>query len=132
MKEQLDALTKEIIGSAIDVHRVLGPGLLESSYEACFACELLERRLSFERQKEMPIVYKGRSLSCGYRIDFLVERLIVVELKAVEQLDPVHTAQVISYLRLSGCSVGLLINFNVKWLRNGGIKRIVSGFEDDR
>jgi GxxExxY protein len=84
--------------------------------------------IGFEREKELPLIYRGRRLECGYRIDFLVESVIVVELKAVERLEPVHAAQVISYLRLSRLRVGLLINFNVKWLRLGGLKRIVSGY----
>ena len=128
MKNQLDALTEQIIAAAIDVHRELGPGMLESGYDAAMAFELLERGLAFERQKALPVTYRGHRLECGYRIDFLVAGVVIVELKAVERLEPVHIAQVISYLRLSGCSVGLLINFNVKWLRDGGLKRIVNGF----
>jgi len=128
MRDFLDSLTEQIIGAAIHVHRELGPGLLESSYKACMAFELVERGIGFEREKELPVVYCGRRLECGYRIDLLVENVIVVELKAVERLEPVHAAQVISYLRLSRLRVGLLINFNVKWLRLGGLKRIVSGY----
>jgi len=128
VRDPLDDLTGQIIGAAIDVHRELGPGLLESAYDACLAFELAERRLRYERQKALPIIYRGNCLDCGYRIDFLVENLVVVELKAVERLEPVHTAQVISYLRLSGLRVGLLINFHVKWLRAGGLKRLVNGF----
>ena len=90
--------------------------------------EFVARRLKYEHQKALPVIYRGHRLDCGYRIDFLVEGLVVVELKAVERLEPVHTAQVISYLRLSGLRVGLLINFHVKWLRAGGLKRIVNGF----
>ena len=130
MKDRLDALTERIIGAAIAVHRELGPGLLESSYEACLTFELIERGLGFERQKVLPLTYRGRTLDCGYRIDLLVENEIVVEVKSVERLEPVHTAQVLSYLRLSGCKVGLLINFNVKWLADHGIKRLVNGFSD--
>jgi GxxExxY protein len=128
MKEKLDALTEQIIGAAIDVHRELGPGLLESTYDVALAFELVERHLAFERQKELPVVYRGHRLECGYRIDFLVEGLIVIELKAVDRLERVHTAQVITYLRLSRRQVGLLINFNVKWLQDGGLRRIVNGF----
>jgi GxxExxY protein len=128
MRDPLDDLTEQIIGAAICVHRELGPGLLESAYDACMAFEFAERRLSYERQKALPVVYRGHFVDCGYRIDFLIEDLVVVELKAVERLEPVHTAQVISYLRLSGLRVGLLINFHVKWLRAGGLKRIVNGF----
>lgn len=130
MKDELDALTEQIIGAAIDVHRELGPGLLESSYEAALAFELVDRGLAFERQKGLPVVYKGNRLDCGYRIDFLVAGAVIVELKAVERLEAVHSAQVLSYLRLSGCTVGLLLNFNVKWLRDGGLRRLVNGFPD--
>lgn len=128
MRDPLDSLTEQIIGAAIGVHRELGPGLLESTYDACLAFEFVERGLRFERERALPVSYHGHQLECGYRIDFLVESLVVVELKAVERLEPVHIAQVISYLRLSHLRVGLLINFNVKWLRDGGLKRIVNGF----
>jgi len=128
MKDRLDALTQQIIGAAIAVHRELGPGLLESSYEACLTFELVERRLRFERQKPLPLVYRGRTLDCGYRIDLLVEEEVVVEVKSVERLEPIHNAQVLSYLRLSSRKVGLLINFNVKWLADRGIRRVVNGF----
>ena len=128
MRDPLDDLTEQIIGAAIGVHRELGPGLLESAYDACMAFELAERRLKYEHQKALPVSYRGHRLNCGYRIDLLVEDLVVVELKAVERFEPVHTAQVISYLRLSRLRVGLLVNFHVKWLRAGGLKRIVSGF----
>ena len=128
MKERLDALTDRIIGAAIAVHKKLGPGLLESSYEACLAFEFIERGIGFERQKPLPIVYRGHPLDCGYRIDFLVEEQVVVEVKAIERFEPVHTAQVLSYLRLSGCKVGLLLNFNVKWLSAQGLKRLANGF----
>lgn len=128
MKDRLDAFTEQIIGAAIAVHRELGPGLLESIYEACLTFELVERGLRFERQKALPLVYRGRTLDCGYRIDLLVEDEIVVEVKSVGRLEPVHTTQILSYLRLSCCKVGLLINFNVKWLADHGIKRVVNGF----
>jgi GxxExxY protein len=128
MTEPLDALTNHIIGAAINVHRELGPGLLESAYQACLGFELIARGINFERQKALPLVYRGRTLNCGYRMDFLVEGRVVVEVKSADRLEPVHTAQVISYLRLSGCQVGLLLNFNVKWLTDQGLKRIVNGF----
>jgi GxxExxY protein len=118
-------LTKAIIGGAIAVHRELGPGLLESAYEACLVFELLDRRLSVERQKPMPVIYRGVTVDCGYRIDLLVDGSIIVELKAVERLEPIHEAQVLSYLKLSGCKIGLLINFNVRTLRQG-IRRLVN------
>jgi GxxExxY protein len=130
MRDPLDDPTEQIIGAAIGVHRELGPGLLESAYDACMAFEFAERRLKYERQKALPVIYRGHRVDCGYRIDFLIEGLVVVELKAVERLEPVHTGQVISYLRLSGLRVGLLINFHVKWLRAGGLKRIVNGFRE--
>lgn len=117
-------LTREIIGAAIEVHRALGPGLLESAYEACLAFELAERGLRIERQKALPVVYKGLDLDAGYRLDLLVEDKVIVELKAVEAVNAVHEAQMLSYLRLSGCKIGLLINFNVKLLKNG-IRRFV-------
>src|SRR3989304_9511334 len=117
-------LTHGIIGAAIEVHRLLGPGLLESAYEECLARELTLRGLQFERQKPIPVVYKDVKLECGYRIDLLVEGRIVVELKAVEALGPIHEASILTYLRLSGCSLGLLINFNVPVLKDG-IRRYI-------
>lgn len=128
-KDRLNGITETIIGSAIAVHRELGPGLLESAYEACLAHELVERGLNVERQKALPVSYRGVRVDCGYRIDLLVEGCVVVELKAVDSLQAIHTAQVLSYLKLSGCSVGLLINFHVPMLRDG-IRRIVSGLEE--
>ena len=128
MGRSVNDVTKEIIGGAIRVHRELGPGLLESAYDACMAFELLDRGLEFERQKPMPVIYRGIRVECGYRIDFFVERTVIVELKAVERFDPVHTAQLISYLRLSRARFGLLLNFHVKRLTEGGVKRIVHGF----
>ncbi|MBN2563387.1 MAG: GxxExxY protein [Phycisphaerae bacterium] len=125
MREGVNAITEVIIGAAIAVHRALGPGLLESAYEACLAYELAERGVAIERQKGLPAKYRGVKVDCGYRIDLLVEGLVVVELKAVEKLDPIHEAQLLSYLRLSGCPVGLLINFNVKMLKKG-IRRMVN------
>ena len=121
----MNEITKEIIGSAIAVHRALGPGLLESAYEACLAYELGERGLTMERQKGLPVTYRGVSVDCGYRIDLLVDGLVVVGLKAVEKLDPIHEAQLLSYLKLSGCRVGLLISFNVRMLKQG-IRRMVN------
>jgi len=123
-KEILNQISEKIIGAAINVHRELGPGLLESTYEICLAYELAEIGLSVERQKSLPVLYKKVRLDCGYRLDLLVEKKIVVELKSVEKIEPVHVAQVLSYLKLSGCNVGLLINFNVKILKYG-IKRLV-------
>ncbi len=112
-------LTHAIIGAAIEVHRQLGPGLLESAYEECLAREFVLRGIAFERQKPAPVVYKDVKLECGYRMDFLVAGRIVVELKAVEALAPIHEAIVLTYLRLSGSELGLLINFNVPMLKDG-------------
>lgn len=126
---RLNALTERIIGACIEVHRHLGPGLLESAYEECLCHELSLAGLKFQRQVALPVVYKGLKLDCGYRIDVLVEGGVVVELKAVEALLPVHEAQLLTYLKLSGVSVGLLVNFHVPVLRRG-IKRLVNRFPD--
>ena len=117
-------LTEQIIGALIDVHRALGPGLLESAYQACLARELCLRELSFEQEKPLPVEYKGVMLDCGYRLDFIVAGKVIIELKAVEAFQPVHEAQLLTYLRLAGCRVGLLVNFNVPVLKRG-IKRMV-------
>ncbi|MCI0437315.1 MAG: GxxExxY protein [Gemmatimonadetes bacterium] len=121
-----DPLTEKIIGAAIAVHHALGPGLLESTYHVCMAHELMLTGLRFERQKAVPVRYRGARLDCGYRIDFLIENEVLVELKSVERLDAIHTARVLTYLKLSGLHTGLLINFNVHLLRDG-IRRLVSG-----
>jgi len=123
-RTELNRLTEQIIGAAIEVHRHLGPGLLESAYETCLAYELEQRGLTVERQKALPLIYKEIRLDQGYRIDLLVAQKVVVELKVVEQFTDVHEAQVLSYLRFSGCKVGLLINFNVKLLKDG-VRRFV-------
>jgi GxxExxY protein len=117
-------ITQQIIGAAIEVHRQLGPGLLESAYEECLCHELTIRKLNFERQKPIPLVYKETKLDCGYRLDVLVEGKIVVELKSTDGLGPIHEAIVLTYLKLSGHKLGLLINFNVSLLKDG-IKRFV-------
>ncbi len=122
---ELNAITQQVIGAAMEVHRALGPGLLESAYEACLVHELASRGLRVEPQKPMPVTYKGVHLDVGYRLDVLVEGKVILELKAVEQLLPIHEAQLLSYLRLSGCRLGLLINFNVPVLRQG-IRRLVN------
>ncbi len=119
-----DPLTDRIIGCAIEVHRSLGPGLLESAYEECLCYELAQSGVAFRRQVPLPVLYKEVKLDCGYRMDVVAEDRVVVELKTVERLAPVHDAQIITYLRLSGYPVGLLMNFNVPVLRNG-IKRFV-------
>ena len=117
-------VTHEIIGAAIEVHRVLGPGLLESAYEECLSRELELRKLKVERQKPIPVVYKDVKLECGYRIDLFVESRIVVALKSIEAFAPIHEAIILTYIRLSGCRLGLLINFNVTALKDG-IKRYI-------
>jgi GxxExxY protein len=117
-------ITREIIGAAIEVHKQLGPGLLESAYEECLAHELQLRNLRVERQQPVPVVYKQTKLECGYRIDLLVEGRIVVELKSVDGLAPIHEAIILTYLRLSGHRLGLLINFNVSVLKDG-IRRFI-------
>ena len=128
-KDRLDSITRRIIGAAIEVHRRLGPGLLESAYEICLAYELRQMGFRIEEQKPLPVLYRDVKLDCGYRLDLVVEDSIVVEIKAVEQLAPIHVAQLLSYLRLSGKRVGLLINFHVRMLKNG-LKRIVNDFPD--
>jgi GxxExxY protein len=122
-------ITQKIIGAAIEVHKTIGPGLLESAYEECLAHEMRIRGLNFQRQVPLPVAYKGVTLDCGYRLDFVVETVVVVELKAVESLQPIHEAQVLTYLKLGGWTVGLLINFNVPVLRDG-IKRVVLNYKD--
>jgi GxxExxY protein len=117
-------LTHSIIGAAIEVHRLLGPGLLESAYEECLCKELQLRNLRVDRQMPIPLVYKDLKLECGYRLDLLIESKVVVELKAIDALAPVHEAIVLTYLRLSGHRLGLLINFNVSVLKNG-IRRYI-------
>lgn len=126
-REALDRITLAIIQAAIEVHRILGPGLLENLYRECLVFELSERGLKVIPDEPIPVVYKGRPLNGKYRIDLLVEGAVVVELKAVEVVLPVHCAQVLSYLRLTDKRVGLLINFNVSYLKQG-VRRIVSGF----
>ncbi len=123
---QFDDCTGEIIGAAMAVHRELGPGLLESTYEACLFYELEQRGLRVEKQRKLPVCYRGVQLDCGYRIDLLVENSVIVELKAVEKLEPIHEAQLLSYLKLSGIKVGLLINFNVEVLKDGIKRRVLN------
>ena len=120
-----DILSREIIAAAIEVHRELGPGLLESSYEECLCYELQRRGIVNDRQKSLPIYYKGMRLNCGYRLDVLVDNIVIVEIKAVESMLPIHTAQLLTYLKLSDLKLGLLINFNTPQLRQG-IKRVVN------
>jgi GxxExxY protein len=119
----INDLTWEIIGAAIEVHKTLGPGLLESAYEECLCHELAIKRIQFERQKPLPIEYKDVKLDCGYRLDIVIENRIIVELKACENLIPIYDAQLLTYLKLTDLKVGLLINFNVPILKQG-IKRL--------
>jgi GxxExxY protein len=119
-----DELTGKVIGCAIEVHRSLGPGLLESAYERCLSFELLANNIHHYVQKELPIKYKGIDLDCGYRIDLLIEDKLIVELKSVEAILPIHEAQLLTYMKLANISTGLLINFNVSLLKQG-IKRFV-------
>ena len=119
-----DSVTQAIIGAAIQVHTELGPGLLESTYEVCLAYELASRGLDVLRQVQLPVTYKGVHLDCGYRIDLLVEHAVVVEVKAVEELTTLHQAQLLTYLKLSGHKIGLLINFNARTIKQG-LKRMV-------
>ena len=118
-------LTSKIIGCAIEVHKSLGPGLLESAYEECLSYELSKAGLKIERQKALPVVYKEIKLDCGYRIDILVENAVVIELKSVDALNPIHEAQILTYMKFSDKKVGLLINFNVTLLKNGLKKYIL-------
>jgi GxxExxY protein len=128
-QETLNQITEHIIGAAVAVHRALGPGLLESAYEACLAFELAQRGLKVEQQKPLPVLYREVKLDCAYRLDLLIEETVIVEIKAVDRLSPIHQAQLLSYLKLSGCKVGLLINFNVRVLKDG-IRRMVNDFPD--
>jgi len=121
----LNNITQEIIGEAIEVHRVLGPGLLESAYEECLCREMLLRSMPFERQKHLPVEYKGVKLDCGYRIDLLVAGSVVVEIKAVSSLESVHDAQLLTYIKLGGWKLGLLLNFNVPVMKLGIRRKIL-------
>jgi len=118
-------ITEAVLGAAIEVHKQLGPGLLELVYEECLTHELRLRGLACERQAPLPVVYKGVSLECGYRIDLLVEDVVIIELKAVEAILPVHEAQLLTYLRISGKRVGLLLNFNVTALKTGVVRKVL-------
>jgi GxxExxY protein len=125
-RAELNNLTQRVIGLCIEVHRELGPGLLESAYEEALAFELTQAGVSFKRQLETPLRYKGVSLNCGFRLDFLIEEKLILELKAVNELLPVHHAQLLTYLKLDRRSLGLLVNFNVPALKDG-VRRIASG-----
>ena len=129
MFTHVNVLTKEIIGAAIEVHRYLGPGLLESAYQRCVAKELELRNIPFRYEWPLALDYKGLRMKCGYRVDILVADLVVVEAKSIEAIAPVHEAQLLTYMRLGGWKVGLLINFNVLVLKNG-IRRKVLALEE--
>lgn len=124
--DELNRITEGIIGAAIEVHRHLGPGLLESAYRECLRYELLQRRYVVLQEVPLPLTYKGLRLDCGYRLDLLVNDSIIVEIKSVNDLAPIHEAQLLSYLKISGGKIGLLLNFNVKILKHGGIKRLAN------
>ena len=125
----INELSNKIIGAAIEVHKALGPGLLESAYEECMCHELTLRSLSYERQKPLPIIFKRKKLDCGYRLDIVVEKTIILELKSCEKIEPIHKAQLLTYLKLSGLHLGLLLNFNTALMRDG-IVRIVNELKE--
>ena len=118
----INELTGKVIGAAIEVHKLLGPGLLESAYETCLCRELDLQKIKYEKQKEIPVNYKGLILDCGYRLDLLVENILIVELKACDSIENIHKAQLLTYLKLTGIEVGLLINFNVPVLKEGIVR----------
>ena len=126
---KINEVTQSVIGAAIEVHKALGPGLLESAYEECLCRELTLRNISFQRQYQLPVEYKGLILDCGYRLDLLVADAVVLEIKAVESLLPIHQAQLMTYLKLGQWQVGLLINFNVPVLKQG-IRRVVMDLKE--
>jgi GxxExxY protein len=128
MNSQMNQLTHEVIGASIEVHRKLGPGLLESAYRKCLRRELLLRGIPYRKEYPLPLEYKGIHLECGYRLDILVAGVVAVEVKSVQALAPIHDAQLLTYLRLGGWRVGLLINFNVVVLKDG-IHRKIMGYE---
>ena len=121
---EFDALSNRVIGCAIEVHKSLGPGLLESAYEQCLAHELSVAAIPFKLQFPLPVEYKGTKLDCGYRVDLLVDNKIIVELKSIDRILPIHEAQLLTYMKLADVSIGLLMNFNVKYMKDG-IKRMV-------
>lgn len=124
--EELNGITEAIIGAAIEVHKHLGPGLLESAYRECLRYELSQRGYVALQEVPLPLSFKGVKLDCGYRLDLLVNDAVIVEVKSVSELAPIHQAQLLSYLKISGAKIGLLLNFNVKILKHGGIKRLAN------
>jgi len=129
MSIHVNDLTHMVIGAAIEVHRALGPGLLESAYQECLCRELILRGIPFERERPLPMAYKGISLECGYRVDLVIANRVVIEIKSIEAIAPIHEAQLLTYLRIGGWNVGLLINFNVVILKEG-IRRRVLGLKE--
>jgi GxxExxY protein len=125
----INQLSNKIIGAAIEVHKAIGPGLLESAYERCLCRELALRGVSFKSQVPLPLIYKGEKLDCGYQMDLVVENAVIIELKACEKIEPIHKAQLLTYLKLSDLKLGLLLNFNVPVMRDG-ITRIVNHLEE--
>lgn len=123
-----DELSEIIIGAAIEVHRHLGPGLLESAYEECICQELVGHGIGFVRQKPLPVTYKGTQLECGYRLDLVIEECVILELKSIQRFEPIHAAQLLTYLKLTGLRLGMLINFNVPVLKDG-IRRVVNALQ---
>ncbi len=130
MRIDVNELSRAVIGCAIEVHRALGPGLLESTYEICLCHELTLQAIPFERQKPIPVAYKGVKLDCGYRADLIVDRRLLVEIKAIDQTSAIHDAQLLSYLKLSGLKVGLLVNFNVRMLKEGVRRKVLGPAEE--
>jgi GxxExxY protein len=130
VQKDVNKVTEAIIGCAIEVHRALGPGLLESAYETCFCHELALQQIDFECQRRIPLSYKGAQLECGYRADIVVSNCLLVEVKALDQLTAIHDAQLLSYLKLTGLNVGLLINFNVRVLTHGIRRKVIGAPEE--
>jgi GxxExxY protein len=120
-----EELTRNILAAAIEVHRTLGPGLLESSYEECLCYELSLRGISFERQKSLPVVYKGVKLSCGYRMDIVVENRVILEIKSIEGITEIHKAQLLTYMKLANLGVGLILNFSARLLKDGLVRLVL-------
>ncbi|HUG39854.1 MAG TPA: GxxExxY protein [Longimicrobiales bacterium] len=129
---EINEITDRVLAAAVEVHRRLGPGLLESPYAECLAFEMRRRGLRFRREVRLPLVYDGHRIDCAYRLDFLVGGQVVLELKAERSLQPIHGAQLLTYLRLGGFPVGLLLNFNTRYLGGGSVRRVVNGYAGPR
>ena len=124
MTTDINKLSSKVIGAAIEVHKHLGPGLLESAYEECLCHELELRDTSYERQKALPLIYKGKELDCGYRLDVVIDNQLIVEMKSVEKIEPIHKAQLLTYLKLSDIRLGLILNFNVTMMKDGIVRMV--------